>query len=251
MHVGKTECILFGSKRNLSKIKEFKIEYNGCTIKGQSTVKYLGVILDQTLSGDHMAKSVISKITKKLKFLYRYQQCLNQTIKRNLCSALLQCHFDYCCSSWYFNLNTGLKRKLQTTQNKIARYVIGLPPRSHIGQNELDSIKYLNVEDRVKQLCLNHVFKVKTGSSPVYLKGMFTDVSQIHKFNTRNSNHNFNVPSVKGVASNSFFFQSAKLWNHLPNQIKCTKSYVSFKRRIKIHLSKSSHLKQASDFVYA
>ena len=61
MHVGKTECILFGSKRNLSKIKEFKIEYNGCTIKGQSTVKYLGVILDQTLSGDHMAKSASQK----------------------------------------------------------------------------------------------------------------------------------------------------------------------------------------------
>ena len=112
MHVGKTECILFGSKRKLEKVKEFKIEYNGCTIMGQKTVKYLGVILDQTLSGITMAKSVISKITKKLKFKYRYQQCLNQTVRKNLCSALLQCHFDYCCASWYLNLNAQLKRKL-------------------------------------------------------------------------------------------------------------------------------------------
>ena len=88
--------------------------------------------------------------------MYRYQHCLNKTVRKNLCSALLQCHFDYCCASWYFNLSTRLKRKLQTSQNKIVRYIIGLPPRSHIGQKELESVNYLNVEDRVKQLCLNH-----------------------------------------------------------------------------------------------
>ena len=69
MHVGKTECILFGSKRKLSKIKEFKIDYNGYTIKGQRTVKYLGVTLDQTMSGEQMAKNVVCKITNKVKFL--------------------------------------------------------------------------------------------------------------------------------------------------------------------------------------
>lgn len=251
MHVGKTECILFGSKRNISKIKEFEIEYNGYTIKGQPTVKYLGVSLDQTLSGEHMAKGVIAKITQKLKFLYRYQDCLNKTIKRNLCSALLQCHFDYCSSSWYFNLNTRLKRKLQTTQNRIVRYITGLPPRSHIGQTELDSIQYLNVEDRLKQLCLNHLFKVKAGTSPSYLKDMFTEVSQVHNFNTRSRTHNFNLPSVKNIASNSFHFQTIKAWNCLPSEIKCIENYGSFKHQVKMYLSKLSHSKQASDFVYA
>ena len=33
-HVGKTECIIFGCKRKLSKVKEFHIEYNAHTIKG-------------------------------------------------------------------------------------------------------------------------------------------------------------------------------------------------------------------------
>ena len=158
MHVGKTECILFGSKRKLRKVKDFQIEYNGHTIKGQRTVKYLGVTLDQTMSGEQMAKSVICKITNKLKFLYRYQHCLSQSLKKNLSSALLQCHFDYCCSLWYFNLSTKLKRKLQTTQNIIVRFISGLPPRSHIGQLELDKIKYLNVEDRMNQLCLYNIY---------------------------------------------------------------------------------------------
>ena len=61
MDVGKTDCILFGSKRKLSKIKEFKIDYNGYTIKGQRTVKYLGVTLDQTMSGEQIAKTLYVK----------------------------------------------------------------------------------------------------------------------------------------------------------------------------------------------
>ena len=137
MDVGKTDCILFGSKRKLSKIKEFKIDYNGYTIKGQRTVKYFGVTLDQTMSGEQMAKNVVCKITNKLKFLYRYQHCLNQTLKKNLCSALLQCHFDYCCSSWYFNLSNKLKCKLQTTQNKIVRYIIASNLEATLGNMNL------------------------------------------------------------------------------------------------------------------
>ena len=65
----KQSAFLFGSKRKLRKIKEFKIDYNGYTIKGQRTVKYLGVTLDQTMSGEQMAKNVVCKITNKVKFL--------------------------------------------------------------------------------------------------------------------------------------------------------------------------------------
>ena len=70
----------FSSKRNLNKVKEFKIDYNGYTIKGKKN--YLGVILDQTLSGEHMEKCIVGKITGKLKLLYRYQLCLNQTLRK-------------------------------------------------------------------------------------------------------------------------------------------------------------------------
>ena len=167
-----------------------------------------------------------------------------------MCSALLQCHFDYCCASWYLNLNARLKRKLQTTQNKIVRFITNLQPRSHIGQHELDSVSYLNVEDRIKQLCLNHTFKIRAMLSPCYLQDMFTDVSNVHTINTRNHNHNFKVPSVKGIASNCFSSQAVKYWNYLPTQLKCITGYVSFKKRIKQHLSKEANSKQDCDYVF-
>ena len=73
LHLGKTECILFGSRRKLRKNYNFEIECNGHTIKAQSSVKYLGVNLDNFLSGEAIANSIIGKVNSRLKFLYR--QC--------------------------------------------------------------------------------------------------------------------------------------------------------------------------------
>lgn len=41
LHMGKTECILFGSKRLLRKVKEFSLECNGHVIKTRNSVKFL------------------------------------------------------------------------------------------------------------------------------------------------------------------------------------------------------------------
>ena len=54
LHLGKTESILFGSTRKLKKIKDFFVTCNGQTINNQKSVKYLGVMLDQELSGEAM-----------------------------------------------------------------------------------------------------------------------------------------------------------------------------------------------------
>ena len=101
LHLGKTECILFGSKRKLRKVKDFHIVCNDHTIDSTTSVKYLGLNIDNILSGEIVVNSIISKVNARLKFLYRQSNCLSAKIRKNLCSALILCHFDYSCSSWY------------------------------------------------------------------------------------------------------------------------------------------------------
>ena len=50
IHLGKTECILFGSKRNVSKNKVFKIDCDNNIIKYTIPVKYFGLVLDNTVT---------------------------------------------------------------------------------------------------------------------------------------------------------------------------------------------------------
>ena len=52
LHLGKTEAILFGSKRKLNSVQDFTVTCDDKIINNASSVKYLGVTLDNTVSGD-------------------------------------------------------------------------------------------------------------------------------------------------------------------------------------------------------
>ena len=67
----KTKSILFGTKHKLRNAKSLNIVYNGIEIKQHAKVKYLGCILDESLSGESMALNVIDKIKSRLQFLHR------------------------------------------------------------------------------------------------------------------------------------------------------------------------------------
>ena len=74
-------------------------------------VTYLGCVLDKTMSGEPIKLKVINKITGKLKFLYRKNRFLSPELRRMLCNAFVQPHFDYACPAWYQNLTKKRKKK--------------------------------------------------------------------------------------------------------------------------------------------
>ena len=169
-------------EENSEKVHNFEIECNGHTIKAQSSVKYLSVNLDNLLSGETIANSIIGKVNARLKLLYRQCSCLDEQTRKFLCSALIRCHLGYSCTSWYAGLNKTLKKKNQVSQNKVVWFIKKLGPRSHIGYSELDSLGFLNVENKVKQLRLNHVFKVFNSTCPSYLSEHFRKVSDFDRY---------------------------------------------------------------------
>ena len=138
LHLGKTESVLFGTKRKLSNCRSLNISCNGINIESKTSVKYLGAAVDYCLSGDSMALSIIQKANCRLKFLHRNSKFLNSHVKR--ISSLIQCHFDYGCTFWCSAFSRKLKSKLQTTQNKLIRFVIGKHNRSHVGTTEFKEI---------------------------------------------------------------------------------------------------------------
>ena len=64
-----------------------------------------------------------------------------------LTTALIQCYFDYSCSSWYCSLGKGMMKKLQVVQNKVVRFVLDLGPNSRINYDILDKVNMLSVTD--------------------------------------------------------------------------------------------------------
>ena len=73
IHFGenKTKSILFSSKRKLKLVEELDIRYQDIKIKQYKNVNYLGCMLDESISSETMAITVIEKFNSTLKFLDR------------------------------------------------------------------------------------------------------------------------------------------------------------------------------------
>ena len=59
LHLGKTQSILFGTKRRLSTGVKLNVICNGNVIESKSKVTYLGVTLDQFISGEIIASNIL------------------------------------------------------------------------------------------------------------------------------------------------------------------------------------------------
>ena len=105
-HLGKTESILFGTNRKLHTCSSIQVKCAGTKLTCQTHVKYLGIELDNSVTGERVADKITCKSNAKLKFLYRPNKNQHEN-KTLLTSALKLCYFDSACSSWF----SGLAKK--------------------------------------------------------------------------------------------------------------------------------------------
>ena len=233
LHVGKTESVLFGPKRKLKRVETFSVSCDGKVVQRVTQVKYLGVMLDDCLSGSAHVGNVLKVCAGRLAFLYRHKTLLDFQCRKSLCVALIQPFLDYCASSWYEGLTVSLKNRLDVVQRKMIRFTLGLDFRDHVGKPDLRSLKWLNVPDRIKFFNLIHLFRIKHGLGPKYLRQNFASVSDTHSHFTRGSRHNFHVSKSSSLSPSSFTYACVQQWNALPEPIKNIESLSRFKQALK------------------
>ena len=222
IHFGgdKTKSILFASKRKIKSGRELNVKYKNIKIKQHSQVSYLASVLDETLSEEPMALKTLNKIDGKLKFLYRKNKFLTPTLRRMLCNAIIQPHFDYAYSAWYPNLNEKLKKKIQIAQNKCIQFCLKLDKIRHISSREFESINWLPVYKRVHQ-CINAItFKFVSNACPHYLNEVY-DYAPKCRIESISNFAKLRVPFCKtNMGQKSLSYIGSSLWNNLPRSMK-------------------------------
>ena len=243
------ETILFDTKHRLRKVESFEVKCDGEIIQNVKSVKYLGIQLDEDLAGESIVNEILKKANSRLKFLYRCKDVLNFNSRKTLCTALIQCYFDYACSSWYSGLNKTVSKKLQVMQNKVVRFILNLRRRDSVRNKELRKVDMLSVPDRVKQLKMNHVFKIKKQTCPSYMLSNFNRLNENrNRMTTRASATDFFVPRVSGQGANTFFFTAIKEWNSLSTDLKNINCEKRFKEKLKQELIEVAKRKDNDEF---
>ena len=124
LHVGKTECILFGTSRRLKRVGTFHVTCDGMAVNRVTSVKYLGVILDQHFKFTDHVTQMINKCAGRIGFLYRNSSSLDQRCRRVLCNSLIQPYLDYCSSTWYSGLSQMLKGRIDVLQRRMVKFIL-------------------------------------------------------------------------------------------------------------------------------
>ena len=179
-----------------------------------------------------MATKVLGLVNGRLKFLYRKQRFLTFSLRRLLCNALIQPHYDYSCSAWYPSLSKRLLKKIQISQNKCIRYCLKLDNRSHVGFDEFKKLNWLPTKERVFQCICVNIFKFFNDMSLEYTSEIFHPSHRRH--NTRASTLMLDLPFRKSCfGQKTLSYLGPKTWNTLPAEIKLRKNVNTFKHDIK------------------
>ena len=126
--------------------------------------------------------------------------------------------------------------KLQVMQNKAVRYLLNLPPRTHISREDFKMAGMLPVHLRVEQLKLSHMYNIIHSTAPSYLNTQIVMVHSQHHHNTRASVNSCSVPKVNSVAQSSFFYTGIALWNELPPSVRLINRKEAYKSKVRNHL---------------
>ncbi len=116
--------MVIGSQQKLRSIdSEINIRINENEITRVESVKSLGVYIDKHLTWhDHIDK-LCKKVASAIGALKRVRSFITIDASIQIYQALIQPHFDYCCTVWD-GLGETLSTKLQKLQNRAARVIM-------------------------------------------------------------------------------------------------------------------------------
>ena len=131
LNIKKTKLMLFGTKQNLTKFDDIKLNYDSEEIERVDKFKYLGVILDPTLSWDDHVQFLSNNVSKRIGVVCRVKYFLPPCTLNKLAKALVFPHFDQCSSVWS-NFIAEHHNRLQILQNRLARVLLSADIRTPI-----------------------------------------------------------------------------------------------------------------------
>lgn len=234
MNNAKTEFIIFGSRSQLNKCNTKEINICGDVIESKNCIKYLGVLLDESLNfKDHIKKQCKTAMLNyfRIKSIRKY---LSREATETLVLSLVVSHLDYCNIILYGISQTELS-KIQRIQNMCAKLVLN-KSKYDSSKQALFDLHWLPIKARISFKILTYMYNCSVGNAPSYLTELLCLKQSKRVLRSSESSVNcYAVPFNKNktFSDRSFSTIGPKLWNDLPVSLRRCDSVDSFKSQLK------------------
>ena len=185
LNSSKTEFMLIGSRHRLGTYDTSpKLIIGGDIIKQVSSVKSLGVHIDENLSWNLHIEKIAKKIASGIGAIKRCRPFVNRTTLESVFNALVQPYFNYCSEVWR-HCNKSLSNKLQKLQNRAAR-ILTFSSYDTSADPLFEQLNWKRLDTRRQIQVATMVYKSIHGLAPDYLSSLFTKYDD-PPYNLRNS----------------------------------------------------------------
>ena len=213
LNVAKSKFMIIGSSQRLKSVGKFSLQICDEFLDKTDCYKYLGVIINETLSwGDHV-DYISTKVNQRLGILRRIRHLLPIHTRELYVKSMILPLLDYSDIVWGDKHNKTLMAKVQLLQGKAAKLILDKAKHSSATEaiNELD---WLVLSERRRQHRLSFVFKCMHGL--IDWNFNFTHLRETHPYNTRHKDDVLLPKSRCQWGQQRLTYQAIQEWNGLP-----------------------------------
>ena len=235
LNTDKTEVIILGPRHLRETLSNQSVNLDDIRLVPNSTVKNLGVIIDEDLSFNQHISQTSRIAFFHLRNIKRIRHILSKQDSEKLIHAFITSRLDY-CNSLLSGCPSRSLRTLQLVQNAAARVLTGTRRRDHITP-VLASLHWLPVQQRIDFKILLLTYKALNNQAPSYIKELLTPYCPHRPLRSLNSGL-LVVPRVtkSRMGGRTFSYQAPLLWNQLPLSVREADTVSTFKARLKTFL---------------
>ena len=218
-----------------------KIIMNDTPLKQVTSIRFLGVIINDKLTWENHKKLIHTKISKTIGLLYKCNNIMTDSDCINMYKTFIEPYFIYAIEAWGHSINSE-KDPLVKLQSKVLRILFNCYRTSDAWKHSNGQISdirdlYNNI---IRKLCMKHQFEALPHSFSVNIMPELNINQLENKISRISLNNMYNYKNCKNLDSTRFKRSCIDNWNSLSFELKVL-PYSSGKECLHNALKKLKH----------
>lgn len=223
----KTVCMLFSKKNNPD--TNFQVRLNNDIIKLSACHKHLGLWLSSDMTWKKHISEIATKARKRLGCIRKFKYLLSRKSLELLYLTFIRPVMEY-GNVMFDSANADDLKILDDIEKDAMRLITGARSRCNLEKLNFET-KWQNLEQRRQDQKIATLGKIIIKKFPSYL---VRDLPTFYDNKRDNRNCTFAQPKCRAdYMKKSFIPSSIELWNKMPLELRCIKSYKALKARLK------------------
>jgi len=218
LNTSKTEFMVVGSPYIINRISQQQLKVQDCIINSSTSIKILGLTIDEKLTWQTHLNKLASKCYLNLRPLYMIKPLVTEQNLTLLVNTLVLSNLNNMSCVWGMANNSHLK-SIHKIMKAAARLIFNKTRRESVTEIINTNLKWLNPQKLYIKSLLCHMFKlINNPDAPAYFKDQINFNRDVQTYSTRSCNDlNHLIHPRTKYGNNSFLYSGIWYWNKYTN----------------------------------